>query len=190
MHKVTFEPTPNPDTYRFTLPPTGLSEPKTFTDARLAEASPLAKKIFGFPWTSQILLGSDFLAVTKQNWVEWEILAQPLAGLIQEHINNQEPFWTELNTSNLEGGSNDDILPTDSDLVREIKQVLAREVRPVVALDGGDIRFGSLENNILYIKMQGACSGCPSSQATLKQGIEVRIKELFPSIQAVEAAHP
>lgn len=185
MHKVTFEPTPNPDTFRFSLPSTGLSEARSFTEARLAEASPLAKKIFGFPWTAGVLLGPNFLAVTKQNWVEWEILAEPLAGLIQEHVNNNEPFYVETLSSSVTGA--DDILESDSDLVKEIKSALAREIRPVVALDGGDVRFAELKDDVLYISMRGACSGCPSSQATLKQGIEVRIKELFPNIVSVEA---
>lgn len=185
MHKVTFEPTPNPETYRFSLPDTGLKEPISFTDARSAETSPIAKKIFGFPWASGVLLGPNFLAVTKQNWVEWDILAEPLAGLIQEHVNSHEPFLIE--TVNAESLSADDILETDSEMVKEIKYALAREIRPVVALDGGDVRFVELKEDTLYISMRGACSGCPSSQATLKQGIEVRIRELFPSIKSVEA---
>lgn len=185
MHKVTFESTPNPETYRFTLPQTGLIEAQLFTEPRLTESSPLAKKIFGFPWTSQVLLGPDFIAITKQNWVEWDILAHPLSGLIQEHVNNNEPYWIELvQTTN----DTDDVLASDSDLIKDIKRALARDIRPIVAMDGGDVRFADLRDNVLYISMRGACSGCPSSQATLKQGIEVRIKELFPHIVSVEAS--
>jgi len=185
MHKVTFEPTPNPDTYRFSLPNTGVQEAISFTDARSAETSPIAKKIFGFPWASGVLLGPDFLAVTKQDWVEWDILAEPLAGLIQEHVNRAEPFLIE--SVDAESKSADDILDTDSQTIKEIKYALAREIRPVVALDGGDVRFVDLKEDTLYISMRGACSGCPSSQATLKEGIEVRIRELFPFIKNVEA---
>jgi len=185
MHKVTFEPTPNPETYRFSLPPTGVKEARSFTESRMAEASPLAKKIFGFPWAASVLLGPDFLAVTKQNWVEWDILAEPLAGLIQEHVISEEPFFWE--NSKIETLSADDILESDSQLVKDIKLALAREIRPIVALDGGDVRYADLKNNVLYISMQGACSGCPSSQATLKEGIEVRICELFPTILSVES---
>lgn len=184
MHKVTFEPTPNPNTYRFSLPQTGLTSPKILKNAREAESSPLAKKIFGFPWTSEILLSSDFIAVTKQDWVEWDILANPLSGLIQEHVDNEEFFWIEFSSSE---PLSDDIDPQDSPLIKDIKYTLLNEIRPVVALDGGDIRFVKLENDILYVSMQGACSGCPSSQATLKQGIEVRIQELYPQIKSVEA---
>jgi Fe-S cluster biogenesis protein NfuA len=185
MHKVTYEPTPNPDTYRFSLPPTGVTEARLFKDARLAEVSPIAKKIFGFPWASEVLLGPDFLSVTKQNWVDWDILAEPLAGLIQEHVNSGEPFLIETTTA--ESLSAVDVLETDSQIVKDIKYAIAREIRPVVALDGGDVRFADLKDDILYISMRGACSGCPSSQATLKQGIEARIRELFPFIKSVES---
>ena len=184
MHKVTFEPTPNPECYRFSLPDTGLEQPQILKDPMAAQASPLAKKIFGFPWAAEMMLGSNFITVTKQNWVEWDMLAQPLAGLIQEHLQNQEPLWISPAE---QPQTEDDVLPTDSDLVQKIKRALAREIRPVVALDGGDVRFAQFENGVLYVSMRGACSGCPSSQATLKQGIEVRLKELFPEIETVES---
>jgi Fe-S cluster biogenesis protein NfuA len=185
MHKITFEPTPNPNTYRFLLPDTGLTEARSFTHARMAESYPLAKKIFGFPWASAVSLGPNFLTVTKENWVEWDILAQPLAGLIQEHLENEEPFFIELSSS--ESLIPLDIQESDSDLVKEIKKALAYDIRPILALDGGDVKFVNLKDSILYLSLQGACSGCPSSQITLKQGIETRIKELFPVIQEVQA---
>jgi len=176
---VTFESTPNPATMKFLLHRQVTAEGFDCPTAQEAERSPLASKIFGFPWTSSVYVGPDFITVTKQDWVDWELLAQPLSGLIQEHLDRDEPVVVELVP--VEENEND--LP----IVRNIKSVLNREIRPAVALDGGDIVFSKYENNILYIHMRGACSGCPSSTITLKEGIETRIKELFPEIQEVVA---
>ena len=144
-----------------------------------ADRSPLAAKIFGFPWTSSVYVGSDFITVTKQDWVDWELLAAPLSSLIQEHLNSNEPVVVEILKHTPEDDAN------DSPMVRNIKSVLNREIRPVVALDGGDITFHKYENQVLYVHMRGACAGCPSSQVTLKEGIETRMKELFPEISEV-----
>jgi Fe-S cluster biogenesis protein NfuA len=190
--RVFWESTPNPASLKFlfssseSTPPTAGTEQQgwNFTSALAAERSPLAAKIFGFPWTSGVYLGPDFVTVTKQDWVDWDVLAEPLAGLIAEHLNSGEPLLL------LDAFSTDDtagILESDSDIVKQIKQVLNREIRPVVALDGGDILFAKYENHILSVELRGSCSGCPSSMATLKQGVETRLRELFPEIQEVVA---
>lgn len=178
MSTVTFESTPNPATMKFLLHREVTSQGFDCPTAQEAERSPLASKIFGFPWTSSVYVGSDFITVTKQDWVDWELLAQPLSGLIQEHLDRNEPIVVEFTEV-----SEDDA--NDSPLVRNIKSVLNREIRPVVALDGGDIVFHKYENNILSIRMKGACAGCPSSSVTLKEGVETRMKELFPEIHEV-----
>ncbi len=144
------------------------------------ESSPLAAKIFGFPWTAAVYVGEDFVTVTKQDWVDWDILASPLAGLLGEHVESGQPILIKLEASLDEDQH-------DSDVVKHIKRILQNEIKPVVALDGGDIVFGKYENNILYVHMKGSCSGCPSSQATLKDGIEVRMKELIPEVKEVVA---
>jgi Fe-S cluster biogenesis protein NfuA len=177
--KVSFEPTPNPSTLKFNLPfevvPVGFE----IKSALEAERSPLASKIFGFPWTQSLFIGPNYLTVTKQDWVDWKVLANPLAGLIQEHLDKGEPVVVELVEITEEQNSN------DSDLVKAIKSLLNKEIRPVVALDGGDITFNRIENDVLYLNMMGACSGCPSSQATLKDGVEVRVRQAFPQIKEV-----
>lgn len=173
--KVTFEPTPNPATMKFLLHQDITNQGFDCPNVAEAERSPLAAKIFGFPWTSSVYIGSNFITVTKQDWVDWELLAHPLSGLIQEHLDRNEPIVIEVVQTNDED-------PTDLPIVRNIKSALNREIRPVVALDGGDIVFHKYENNVLYIRMKGACSGCPSSAVTLKEGVEVRMKELFPEI--------
>jgi Fe-S cluster biogenesis protein NfuA len=179
--QVTFESTPNPSTYKFLFHKELVKESMEFTTPQDAEISPLASKIFGFPWTAKVHLGKDFVSITKQDWVEWNILAEPLAGLIQEHLEKGEkivhdaPTKTQLDDAQLDPIS------------KKIKTIIANEIQPVVALDGGEIVFNSYKDNIVYIHMRGACSGCPSSTATLKEGIEVRIKELIPEVKEVVA---
>lgn len=187
MIRVTAEPTPNPTTMKFRFSQTLLNEAAfEFSGPNEAERSPLAYKIFGFPWTASVFLGPDFISVTKQDWVDWDVLTDPLTGLIQEHLDHNEPLLIEYEQAPA-GESDNDIHDSDSEIVREIKTILNREIRPAVAMDGGDIGFSKFEDGILHLKMKGACSGCPSSQATLKQGIEVRLKEVFPSIREVVA---
>lgn len=184
MIRVNIEPTPNPATMTFRFSEKLLENSTEFLTPAAAEQSPLAIKIFGFPWTSAVFLGPDFVSVTKQDWVDWDILSEPLAGLIQEHLDRGEPLVSEFTAA---ASSEGDILETDSDMVRQIKRTLDREIRPIVAMDGGDVRFGKFEDGVLHLEMKGACSGCPSSQATLKDGIEGRMKEIFPDIKEVVA---
>lgn len=176
--KVTFEPTPNPATMKFNFNQKISDKPFNFPNIESTEQCPLAAKIFGFPWASAVYLGEDFVTITKQNWVEWDILASPLAGLLNEHIESGYPILIESIASLEED-------PNESDIIKQIKKILQNEIKPVVALDGGDIVFAKYENHILYLRMQGACAGCPSSQATLKDGIEVRIKQLLPEVREV-----
>jgi Fe-S cluster biogenesis protein NfuA len=178
--KVTFEQTPNPSTMKFNFGRKISDHSIEFADVASTESSPLAAKIFGFPWTASVYLGEDFVTVTKQDWVDWDILASPLAGLLTEHIDSGQPILIKLEAS-LDESAN------DSDVVKQIKRIIQTEIKPAVAMDGGDIVFGKYENNILFIHMKGSCAGCPSSQATLKDGIEVRMKEMIPEIKEVVA---
>lgn len=180
--KVTFEPTPNPATLKFNLPFEVTSVGFECATAQETERSPLASKIFGFPWTQSVFVGPTYVTITKQDWVDWSVLAEPLTGLIQEHLDRGEDVVVEVADA-----TNDESDENDSPIVKDIKILLNREIRPVVALDGGDITFAKFENEIVYLKMKGACAGCPSSQATLKDGIEVRLKEAFPQIKEVVA---
>lgn len=176
--KVTFEQTPNPATMKFNFGQKIADQSYDFPNVEASEQSPLAAKIFGFPWTASVYLGEDFVTVTKQDWVDWDILATLLAGLLGEHVESGQPVVIKLEAS-LDESQN------DSPVVKQIKRILQNEIKPVVALDGGDIVFSKYEDNKLYIHMRGACAGCPSSQATLKDGIEVRMKELIPEITEV-----
>lgn len=181
---VTFESTPNPAALKFVFSEPIAQESGEFNDAQSTDRSPLAAKIFGFPWVSQVFIGPQVVTITKQDWVDWKVLANPLSGLLAEHINSGSAVFLEIPNDADEA---DQIHESDSEIVKQIKRVLATEIKPVVQLDGGDISFVKFENENLYVQLKGACSTCPSSQATLKDGIEVRIKQVFPNIKEVLA---
>jgi Fe-S cluster biogenesis protein NfuA len=176
---VRAEQTPNPQTLRFVTNMSLTDHPAEFKSAQETSTAPLARKLFGFPWTAGVFIGRDFVTVTKQEWVEWETLAEPLAGLIQEHLERGE---TIMHTPSVQESSTDD--STD---VQMIKKILNEEIRPAVAMDGGDIVFHKYEDGVVYLFMQGSCAGCPSSTMTLKMGIETRLKESVPGIRDVVA---
>lgn len=180
---ISIEQTPNPATLKFLFSAQICDKSFDFTTSQEAQASPLANKLFGFPWTSRVFIGENFVSVTKQEWVDWDILAEPLAGLIREHLQSGQPVAYDF--ADLE--SEEDISDNDSEIVKNIKRILKAEIKPIVALDGGDVSFANYQDGILAIQMKGACSGCPSSTATLKEGIEVRLKELLPEIKEVIA---
>lgn len=179
--QVAIETTPNPATMKFLFSSNISEKTYEFTNSMEAQTSPLANKLFGFPWTSSVFIGQNFVTVSKQDWVDWDVLAEPLAGLIREHLQSGQAIVYHLPEST----GDDDISENDSPIVKQIKHILKAEIKPIVALDGGDIAFSSYQDGILAIQMKGACSGCPSSTATLKEGIEVRFKELLPEIKEV-----
>lgn len=178
--KVTYETTPNPATLKFVFSNKIADQQSDYPNVESTDTSPLAAKIFGFPWVSSVYIGQDFMTITKQDWVDWSVIAQPLTGLLSEHVSSGQPVFVQKTVD-------PDINENDSVIVKQIKKVLKEEIRPVVAMDGGDVVFSKYEDNVLYIQMKGACNGCPSSQATLKDGIEVRMKEAIPEIKSVEA---
>jgi Fe-S cluster biogenesis protein NfuA len=178
--QVFYEATPNPQSMKFMITAPIAEEVVNMPDPASAYRSPLAQKLFGFPWMAGVLIGPNFVTVSKQDWVDWETLADPLCDLIKEHIESGEGVLLESRPET-SASVNDD----DSPQVRLIKTVLDQEIRPAVAMDGGDIVFHKYEDQILYLHMQGSCAGCPSSTMTLKQGIEVRLKEVLPEIKEV-----
>lgn len=180
---VTFEATPNPGTYKFNFSISKAELTKEFTDPRDSEQSPLASKLFGFPWVAKVYIGESFVSVTKKDWVDWAVLAQPLSGLIQEHLNSGAKIIYSIDQHQTNETQASD------PIVTKIKTIILRDIQPVVALDGGEIVFHSYKDQTVFIQMKGACAGCPSSTATLKEGIEVRIKELVPEVKDVVAIY-
>ena len=181
--QVFYEATPNPQTLKFYTAETIARESANITNVAEAARSPLAQKIMGFPWAAGVFIGSNFVTITKQDWVDWDVIAEPLSELIKEHLTRGEPVLIEGMSAPTE--IEDD--PNDSAAVKMIKQILRDEIRPAVAMDGGDITFDRYEDGRVFLHMQGSCSGCPSSAFTLKEGIETRLKSAIPEIIEVVA---
>ncbi len=175
------EVTPNPLTLKF-IPGVTVLETGTafFTSPEQASASPMALTLFGIEGVTGVFLGSDFITVTKSAEAEWDTLKTFVLTGIMDHFLAGRPVMTGDAATN--SGSDE-----DSDLVKQIRELIETRVRPAVAQDGGDIIFRSFHDGIVQLELHGACSGCPSSTATLKDGIENMLKHYVPEVIAVEA---
>jgi len=178
------EATPNPATLKF-IPGRDVLAGGTadFRTRNEAVASPLATRLFAIDGVDGVFLGSDFISVTKGN-VEWQHLKPMVLGAIMEHYMSGAPLSDEED-SNDDGAESYD--PEDEATVTTIKELLETRVRPAVAQDGGDITFSGFRDGVVYLHMRGACSGCPSSTATLRNGIENLLKHFCPEVTSVEA---
>jgi Fe-S cluster biogenesis protein NfuA len=177
------EQTPNPSTLKF-LPGRVVMDKGTldFADAGSAGGSPLAKRLFAIEGVERVFFGADFVTVTKAADRDWQILKPSILGGIMEHYTSGEPMVAgEQSNASAEGGAEDD------EVVAQIKDLLETRVRPAVAQDGGDIVFHEFRDGVVYLHMQGSCSGCPSSTATLKMGIENLLKHYVPEVVEVQA---
>jgi Fe-S cluster biogenesis protein NfuA len=179
------EGTPNPATLKF-LPGQEVLAARTadFADADAALISPLANTLFGLPGVARVFLGSDFVTVTKSDEAEWQALRPQVLGAIMEHFVAGRPVMSELAGA----AAIEDVRPEDQEIVDQIKDLLETRVRPAVASDGGDIIFRGFRDGVVSLEMQGSCSGCPSSTATLKHGIENLLKHYIPEVQSVAQA--
>lgn len=179
------ETTPNPATLKF-LPGRAVLKGGTrdFRDAGEAGAvSPLAARLFEIDGVTGVFLGSDFVSVTK-NGGEWQHLTPAVLGAIMEHFLSGEPV---LFAGGDAAGCGEDFDAKDAEVVAAIKELIETRVRPAVANDGGDIIFHGYRAGTVYLKMHGACSGCPSSTATLRHGIENLLKHFIPEVELVQA---
>jgi Fe-S cluster biogenesis protein NfuA len=177
------ENTPNPATLKF-LPGLSVMGAGTadFAAAHLAGASPLATALFALPGVARVFMGSDFITVTKSDIIDWQSLKPQVLGAIMEHFVAGRPVMEGQAVAEDE----EEIAPEDREIVDQIKELLDTRVRPAVASDGGDIVFRGFRDGIVRLHMQGACSGCPSSSATLKHGIENMLRHYVPEVLAVE----
>jgi|SRR5579862_1101556 len=175
------ETTPNPNTLKF-LPGRTVLEGGTadFPDRDAAGQSPLAARLFGIDGVTRVFLGSDFITVAKPDETDWAVVKPLVLGAIMDHYTSGESTMA----AGVQGSS---AAEGDSEIVAQIKELIDTRVRPSVAADGGDIIFQGFEDGIVYLHMQGSCSGCPSSTATLKHGIENMLKYYVPEVQGVEA---
>jgi Fe-S cluster biogenesis protein NfuA len=176
------EGTPNPATLKF-LPGRDVMTTGTadFAGPDLAERSPLAQAMFALPGVSRVFLGGDFVTITKADIADWATLRPQVLGALMEHFVAERPVIEGAGAEIAE-----DVAPEDQDVVDQIKELLDTRVRPAVAGDGGDIVFRGYRDGIVRLHMQGACSGCPSSSATLKHGIENMLKHYVPEVRSVE----
>jgi len=177
------EATPNPATLKF-LPGTevmGSTGTANFTDAESASVSPLAARLFDIDGVDGVFLGSDFVTVTKDENTAWDVVKPRVLAAVMDHFTGGQAVMNP----GLEQAGNED----DSEVVKQIKELLETRVRPAVAQDGGDIVFRSFEDGVVFLHMQGACAGCPSSTATLKNGIENMMRHYIPEVQEVRAVN-
>ncbi|HTZ35839.1 MAG TPA: NifU family protein [Stellaceae bacterium] len=179
------EQTPNPATLKF-LPGRAVMPAGTanFTDRAAAAArSPLADRLFQLPEVGGVFLGADFITVTKAGESDWFQLKPAVLAAIMEHFTAGLPVVAAgAEESAAEAASGE-----DDEVVAAIKELLETRVRPAVAQDGGDIIFEDFEDGVVYLHMQGSCSGCPSSTATLKAGIENMLRHYIPEVVEVRA---
>ncbi len=176
------ESTPNPATLKF-LPgqavmPAGTAD---FPSKTAAGSSPLAARVFGVEGVSGVFFGPDFVTVTKGEDIDWAHIKPAILGAIMEHFQSGEPVM-EGNTGAVGHAEHDG---PDAHIVGQIKELLDTRVRPAVAQDGGDITFHGFERGVVYLHMQGACAGCPSSTMTLKMGIENLLRHYIPEVTEV-----
>jgi Fe-S cluster biogenesis protein NfuA len=177
------EQTPNPATLKF-LPGKAVMDEGVaeFTDPVEAERlSPLASRVFKVDGVTGVYLGGDFISVTKSEGEDWHLLKPAVLGAIMEHYLSGDPVALEGARLGDGGTAEDD--PT----VKQIKELIESRVRPAVAQDGGDIVFHGFERGVVYLHLRGACSGCPSSIVTLKNGIENLLRYYVPEVVEVRA---
>ena len=178
------EATPNPATLKF-LPGTPVLERGTadFPDEAAAERSPLAQRLFAIEGVSGVFLGTDFISVTKAGEKDWQFMKPLVLSAVMDHFTQGEAVLLDF------GGDPDEEAGEDGDdgPTARIKELIETRVRPAVMQDGGDIVFHGFEDGVVYLRMQGACSGCPSSTVTLKHGIENMLRYYVPEVSEVRA---
>jgi Fe-S cluster biogenesis protein NfuA len=174
------EQTPNPATLKFlpgrTVMQTGTAN---FPEREACQRSPLAQRLFALDGVTGVFLGADFVSVSKDDAIDWYRLKPAVLGALMEHFTAGEAvFLGEVDADDTE---------EDDEIVSQIKELLETRVRPAVAQDGGDIIFHRFEDGVVFLHMQGSCSGCPSSTATLKAGIENMLRHYVPEVTEVRA---
>ena len=186
------ETTPNPATLKF-LPGRTVMEAggRDFPNADAAEASPLAEALFSTGMVDGVYFGRDFVSVSAAPTVEWDQLEPEILSVLLDHFMLDAPLFRQGTAAGIEIAADEPVSieedPADADIIDQIKELLDTRVRPAVAQDGGDIVYRGYKDGTLYLAMQGACSGCPSSAVTLKRGVESLIKHYVPEVETIEA---
>ncbi|MEP5938585.1 MAG: NifU family protein [Erythrobacter sp.] len=187
------ETTPNPSSLKF-LPgrPVMTGGTREFASPEAAEASPLAQAIFDTGEVVNVFFGGDFVSVTSAPGVNWTDLKPVVVSVLLDHFVSEAPLFAGGDASGISIPEETDMIveenPEDADVVAQINELLETRIRPAVAGDGGDIAYRGFKDGIVFLTLQGACSGCPSSTATLKHGIEGLLKHYVPEVLEVRAA--
>ncbi len=178
------EETPNPSTLKF-IPGVQVLKEGTveFKDNVSARSSNLASLIFSINGVDRVFLATEFVSVTKSNEHNWEILKPLILTAIMDHYASGKEVIEKNHNNNTDHSKEE-----DTEVVKQIKELIDQRVRPAVAMDGGDISFCSFEDGVVTLQMKGACAGCPSSTATLKMGIENMLRHYIPEVVEVKAA--
>lgn len=178
---ITIEQTGNDQQRKFVVGATISVREQEYVDSTQALQSPVAAKIFGFPWAEKVVVGQSYVTVEKQDWVDWSILEEPLQGLLSEHFSSlSEPIEENpiMETKESQG-------QLDSPEAKTIQALIKEQINPALESHGGYVVLHSVENNQAFLEMGGGCQGCAMSYQTLKEGIEGAIKEAVPSIESV-----
>ncbi len=178
------EQTPNPATLKF-LPGRAVMDSGTadFPAVESAGRSPLASQLFTVDGVAGVFFGGDFVTVTKAEGRDWQLLKPAILAVIMEHFTSGQPLFAAGDAAGTTAAEGE-----EGEIVAQIKELLETRVRPAVAQDGGDIVFRNFEDGVVYLHLQGSCSGCPSSTATLKAGIENLLRHYIPEVREVRAA--
>ena len=188
------ETTPNPSSLKF-LPQRAVmaSGTREFATPEAAETSPLAQAIFDLGEVTNVFFGGDFITVTAAPGVSWTDLKPQVLAILLDHFVSEAPLFAPGSAGGISVPPEESAMlveerAEDEDIVAQINELLETRVRPAVAGDGGDIQYRGYRDGVVYLQMQGACSGCPSSSATLKHGIEGLLKHYVPEVVEVRAA--
>jgi len=180
--QLTAVPTPNPNTVKFLVNRHFLEKGSiSFLSAKEAEGSFLAEKLFEIQGIKSLMVGSNFISITKNADAGWETVLEPATFYLKNVLNSEEVLLNPGLVQKVQEESQVE----NSDIVKRIIDILDQEIRPAIAMDGGDCQFYSYEDGIVTLQLQGACSSCPSAVMTLKMGIENRLKEDIPEIKEV-----
>lgn len=178
---IQLEWTPNPSTLKYVVDRRLLDRGAVnITTPQVAEEkSPLARKLMGIPGISAVMIGGNFVTITKGDEGEWDEVNDKVMETIDQHLTNNEPI--------VNAGAIPAPVETGGAIEQRIREILEAEIRPAVMMDGGDITLDKFEDGTVFLHMRGSCSGCPSSTATLKMGIETRLREAIPEVNEVVA---
>lgn len=193
---VHVEETPNPATRKFVCSrDVSPASPLAFSSAEEATPSPFATHVFAVNGVGGVFLGHNFVSVTKEEAADWDVLEPNVRQAVQEACEADKLLWDDTLLQHQDGASGQDSIVGNQEapkaepgtIARDIQDLLDQRVRPFVARDGGDITFHRFEDGVVYLTLRGACSGCPSSGVTLKNGVENMLRHFIPEVQRVEA---